>query len=144
MSSNRSTLTKRLLWAIIRNNIYLNFLQNCGVDERKCTHIECDIRRLDADKYILIELYSRLWLQTLDDAKYLNDTISSFAIVYVGNDRSSSSDDHHRTTVTTLLNRIDSRQPKRPPLPWWIYVIAILVGLIILVLLTLCLWKVCK
>lgn len=32
-----------------------------------CTQITCDIGHLDADEFILIEVFSRLWLNTLID-----------------------------------------------------------------------------
>ncbi|EJW84018.1 hypothetical protein WUBG_05070, partial [Wuchereria bancrofti] len=42
--------------------------------------------------------------------------------------------------VTTDVNPTDPEQSKRG-VPWWLYLIAILIGLVILALLILCLWR---
>lgn len=43
--------------------------------------------------------------------------------------------------VTTDVNPTDPEQAQRG-VPWWLYLLAILIGLIILALLILCLWRV--
>lgn len=43
----------------------IEILQNCN--SLNCTHISCDIGELQAEEYVLIEIFSRLWLNTLID-----------------------------------------------------------------------------
>lgn len=32
-----------------------------------CTHIECDVGRLEEGEFVLVEIFSRLWVNTLID-----------------------------------------------------------------------------
>lgn len=56
-------------------------LQNC--DNADCTHVECEIKQLKEDEYVLVELFARLWVNTLIDKAYFDADISSLAIAKV-------------------------------------------------------------
>lgn len=55
--------------------------QNCHLDN--CTHIECDIGRLNEDEYVLIEIYARLYLNTLIDNNIFEADISSIGLAKI-------------------------------------------------------------
>ncbi|VDM40683.1 unnamed protein product [Toxocara canis] len=107
-----------------------------------CTHIECDIGRLNEDEFVLVEIYSRLALNTLIDNNILEADISSIGIAKISALPSAPrySPPSQLTAVTTDVNPTDPEQAQRG-VPWWLYLLAILIGLVILALLILCLWR---
>lgn len=56
-------------------------LQDCNKDN--CTHIECDIGRLNEDEFVLVEIYARLTLNTLIDNNIYEADISSIGIAKI-------------------------------------------------------------
>ncbi|EJW70296.1 hypothetical protein WUBG_18797 [Wuchereria bancrofti] len=48
-----------------------------------CTHIECDIRRLNEDEFVLVEIYARLAVNTLIDNNIYEADISSIGIAKI-------------------------------------------------------------
>ena len=46
-------------------------------------HIECDIGRLEENEFVLVEVFSRLWLNTLIDENHLDGEISSIALARI-------------------------------------------------------------
>ena len=56
-------------------------MQNC--ENADCTHIECEIKELKEDEYVLVEVFARLWVNTLIDKAYFEADISSLAIAKV-------------------------------------------------------------
>uniref|UniRef100_A0A915C439 Integrin alpha-2 domain-containing protein n=1 Tax=Parascaris univalens TaxID=6257 RepID=A0A915C439_PARUN len=113
---------------------------DCG--KENCTHIECDIGRLNEDEFVLVEIYSRLALNTLIDNDIMEADISSIGIAKISALPSAPrySPPAQLTAVTTDVNPTDPEQAQRG-VPWWLYLLAILIGLIILALLILCLWR---
>uniref|UniRef100_A0A8R1HJH6 Integrin alpha pat-2 n=2 Tax=Caenorhabditis japonica TaxID=281687 RepID=A0A8R1HJH6_CAEJA len=106
----------------------------------RCTHIECDIYDLKEEEFVLVEIFSRLYTNTLVDEKNPGGDISSLALARV---TSTKYNLPHKptliTAVSTNMNAIASVEAK--DLPWWLYLLAILIGLLILILLILCLWR---
>ncbi|PIO52346.1 integrin alpha cytoplasmic region, partial [Teladorsagia circumcincta] len=86
-------------------------------------------------------IFSRLYLNTLVDERNPGGEISSLAIAKV-----TSSKIHwpHKptlaTAVTTSLNAVDD-EASAAGVPWWLYLLAILIGLVLLALLILLLWR---
>jgi len=114
---------------------------NC--DDLKCTHIECEIKQLKEDEYVLVQIFSRLWINTLIDDTIYEADISSLAIAKVSSGAATPkgyTPPTHLLAVTTDVNPTDPESSQRP-VPWWLYLLAILAGIAILLLLALCLWR---
>ncbi|MFH4978695.1 hypothetical protein AB6A40_005404 [Gnathostoma spinigerum] len=113
---------------------------DCNKDN--CTHIECDISRLNEDDFVLVEVFARLAINTLIDNNILEADISSIGIAKISSLPSAPqySPPAQLTAVTTDVNPTDPEVSQRG-VPWWLYLLAILIGLIILALLILCLWR---
>uniref|UniRef100_A0A915PYQ2 Integrin alpha-2 domain-containing protein n=1 Tax=Setaria digitata TaxID=48799 RepID=A0A915PYQ2_9BILA len=113
-----------------------------GCSKDNCTHIECDIRRLNEDEFVLVEIYARLAVNTLIDNNIYEADISSIGMAKIS---ALPNAPHYNppaqlVAVTTDVNPTDPEQAQRG-VPWWLYLIAILIGLVILTLLILCLWR---
>lgn len=65
-----------------RVRIRFSFSQDCSV-LGDCTHIQCDIKQLKDGEYVLVEVFARLWVNTLIDRSYVEANISSLAIAKV-------------------------------------------------------------
>ncbi|EJD76094.1 integrin alpha pat-2 [Loa loa] len=115
---------------------------NIGCNKDNCTHIECDIRRLNEDEFVLVEIYARLAVNTLIDNNIYEADISSIGMAKISALPSAPryNPPAQLVAVTTDVNPTDPEQAKRG-VPWWLYLIAILIGLVILALLILCLWR---
>lgn len=48
-----------------------------------CTYISCDFTNLAEDEFVLIEIFSRLWVNTLIDNNIFETDISSLAIAQI-------------------------------------------------------------
>ncbi|VDO60892.1 unnamed protein product [Onchocerca flexuosa] len=114
--------------------------QSCN--NENCTHIECDIRRLNEDEFVLVEIYARLVVNTLIDNNIYEADISSIGLAKISALPSVPryNPPAQLVAVTTDVNPTDPEQAQHG-VPWWLYLIAILIGLIILALLILCLWR---
>ncbi|VDK54636.1 unnamed protein product [Anisakis simplex] len=125
---------------------YKGYLSRATLDcnYNNCTHIECDIGYLHEDEFILVEVYSRLVLNTLVTNNILEADISSIGIAKITSLSNAPSSKYNPpaqlTAVTTDVNPTDPEQSQRG-VPWWLYLLAILIGLVILALLILCLWR---
>ena len=115
-------------------------LQNCN--SLNCTQISCEIGKLEAEEYVLVEVYSRLWLNTLVDNGYIEaEDYGSLAFAQI-----TSLPFAPRFTppaqalgVFTKVNPIDPEQTTS--VPWWLILLAILVALLILALIIWCCYK---
>ncbi|KAK0416576.1 hypothetical protein QR680_012569 [Steinernema hermaphroditum] len=113
---------------------------NCN--SLNCTHIECEIGELRQNEFVLVEVFSRLWVNTLIDDNIFEADISSLALAKIS---ALPNVPHYVPTpqliaVTTDVNPTDPELYRRE-VPWWLYALAILIGLVILALLVLCLWR---
>ncbi|TKR77440.1 hypothetical protein L596_018414 [Steinernema carpocapsae] len=113
---------------------------NCN--NLNCTHIECDIGEMKKDDYVLVEVFSRLWVNTLIDDNIFEADISSLALAKISALPNSPqySPAPQLIAVTTDVNPTDPELYQRE-VPWWLYFLAALIGLVILALLCLCLWR---
>uniref|UniRef100_A0A914YIK9 Integrin alpha-2 domain-containing protein n=1 Tax=Panagrolaimus superbus TaxID=310955 RepID=A0A914YIK9_9BILA len=112
---------------------------NC--DALNCTQITCDIYDLNEGEFVLIEVFSRVWVNTLIEDNIYEADISSLGFVQV-------TELPHSTTyrplpqvaaVTTDVNPTDTEADQS--IPWWLILLAILIALLILGLIILCCWK---
>ncbi|MCP9258717.1 Integrin alpha pat-2 [Dirofilaria immitis] len=115
---------------------------NIGCNKDNCTHIECDIRRLNEDEFVLVEIYARLVVNTLIDNNIYEADISSIGMAKISALPSVPryNPPAQLVAVTTDVNPTDPEQAQHG-VPWWLYLIAVLIGLVILALLILCLWR---
>uniref|UniRef100_A0A0N5BHX5 Integrin_alpha2 domain-containing protein n=1 Tax=Strongyloides papillosus TaxID=174720 RepID=A0A0N5BHX5_STREA len=113
---------------------------DCGA--LNCTQITCEIGRMAPDDYVLIEIFSRLWVNSLIDDSVYEADISSLALARITSlpIAPKYSPPPQIFSVTTDVNPTDPEQ-FAPDLPWWLYLLAILIGLLILALCILCLWR---
>jgi len=120
---------------------YTGPLNRASVDcnTLNCTHIECEIRRLAEDEFVLVEVFGRLWVNTLIDEGIQEAHISSLGLAKIQG-MPNYSPPAWMTAVTTDVNPTDVDDPNRG-VPWWLYLLAILIGLTVLLLLILCLWR---
>ncbi|VDM70282.1 unnamed protein product, partial [Strongylus vulgaris] len=182
---------------------YQGILSRASVDcnSLRCTHIECDLYNIKENEFVLVEIFSRLYTNTLVDERNPGGEISSLALARVTNTKINWP--HKPTLVTAIFNpkrslvrfgknhlyecledpckitKIDGRRRvgnnenlrksslfptlRRPiylcalvttslnaiddeasaaGVPWWLYLLAILIGLVLLSLLILLLWRV--
>uniref|UniRef100_A0A1I7WZ37 Integrin_alpha2 domain-containing protein n=1 Tax=Heterorhabditis bacteriophora TaxID=37862 RepID=A0A1I7WZ37_HETBA len=122
---------------------YKGPLSRASVDcnSLRCTHIECDLFNLREGEYVLVEVFSRLFTNTLVDERNPGGEISSLVLARV---TSTKFNWPYKptlvTAVTTSLNAVDD-EASAGGVPWWLYFLAILIGLVILALLILLLWR---
>ncbi|KAJ1363342.1 Integrin alpha pat-2 [Parelaphostrongylus tenuis] len=122
---------------------YHGILSRASVDcnSLRCTHIECDLFNIREDEFVLIEIFSRLYTNTLVDERNPGGEISSLALARVTTTKLNLP---HKptlvTAVTTSLNAVDD-EASAAGVPWWLYLLAILIGLVLLALLILLLWR---
>lgn len=107
-----------------------------------CTHIECDIGRLEENEYVLVQIFSRLWVNTLIDDDVLDGDISSLAFA-----RISALPVAPKYSPPPLVIAVNTEVNPTDPeagtweLPWWLWLLAILIALLLLTLIICCCWK---
>ncbi|XP_014780711.2 integrin alpha pat-2 isoform X1 [Octopus bimaculoides] len=112
----------------------------------KCYRIVCDIGNLEGEKSATIVIRSRLWEATLLEEFRNADEVNirsraSFEITSNNIDiKETDLRNNVYDVVTVAIPDIDVSLP--PPVPWWIILIAVLIGLLFLFLLGFLLWKV--
>uniref|UniRef100_A0A914I6I6 Integrin alpha-2 domain-containing protein n=1 Tax=Globodera rostochiensis TaxID=31243 RepID=A0A914I6I6_GLORO len=99
---------------------------NCAA--LNCTHIECDIDRLEENEFVLVEIFSRLWVNTLIDEDLLEADLSSLA---------------PPPLVIAVNTEVNPTDPEAGTweLPWWLWLLAILIALLLLAVIIFCCWK---
>uniref|UniRef100_A0A914LSE6 Integrin alpha-2 domain-containing protein n=2 Tax=Meloidogyne TaxID=189290 RepID=A0A914LSE6_MELIC len=113
---------------------------NCAA--LNCTHIECDIGRLEENEFVLVEVFSRLWLNTLIDENHLDGEISSIALA-----RISALPFAPKYSPPALLIAVNTEVNPTDPeagiweLPWWLWLLAILIALLLLALIIFCCYQ---
>ncbi|KJH49070.1 integrin alpha [Dictyocaulus viviparus] len=122
---------------------YHGVLSRASVDcnSLRCTHIECDLYNIRENEFVLVEIFSRLFTNTLVDERNPGGEVSSLALARVTTTKINLP---HKptliTAVTTSLNAVDD-EASAAGVPWWLYLLAILIGLVLLALLILLLWR---
>ena len=112
------------------------FLQVCR--DLKCTHTKCNFYGVEKKASIVVEVSGRLANESLVEEGNSGGDVSSLALARAIHKKFSQQG--KALAVTTHVNAIQLEGGQ--PLPWWIYLLAILIGLLILALLILLLWRV--
>uniref|UniRef100_A0A8C6SX13 Integrin, alpha 8 n=1 Tax=Neogobius melanostomus TaxID=47308 RepID=A0A8C6SX13_9GOBI len=107
----------------------LSLLQNCT--NISCLRIQCVVGRLDRGQSAVVKVRSRMWadtfLQRHNDPYILNSTVS-FLVTAMPYRVQPSALPQHTTSVRSVI-------------PLWVIILAILLGLLVLAMLTLAMWK---
>ncbi|CAD6185700.1 unnamed protein product [Caenorhabditis auriculariae] len=107
----------------------------------RCTHIECDIFDLREEEYVLVQVFARMYTGTTVFKEGHENEVSSLALARV---TSSKYNLPHKptlvTAVTTELNQLQDSSRGREP-AWWVYLLAILMGLAMVAFIALLLWR---
>ncbi|KAH7697269.1 integrin alpha pat-2, partial [Aphelenchoides avenae] len=130
-----------------------------------CTQITCDISGLEEDDFVQIEIFSRLWANTLIDDSVYSADLSSLAFAQITSLPHAPSvvplaqviavtTDANPTdaptfvppaqviAVTTDVNPTgNTTEPYEQGVPWWLILLAVLTVLLILALITHCCWR---
>lgn len=117
---------------------------SCLLGTAKCIKFRCLIPELLVRREASIIINARLWNSTLveDYPKVDSVQIWSRAKIHLPEVpliRQNKSDDETEAKTIALPDRLD--QHKQEPVPIWIIIVAVVAGLLLLVLLTLVLWK---
>ncbi|GIY65487.1 integrin alpha-8 [Caerostris extrusa] len=108
-----------------------------------CTKIRCSVFNLTKDEQVIFTIRSRLWKNTLDELGLDDVHISSKLVSRVTSlphDVDPSYLGYKALFVTTKVNP-ESAAPQLHMVPWWILILSVSVGLLILGLLALVLWQ---
>ena len=116
-------------------------LQNCN--SLNCTQISCVISELLPEQFVLVEVYSRLWLNTIVDSDHLDmEDVGSLAFAQVTSlpFAPEYKPPPQALAIYTKINAINSEQSTS--VPWWLILLAILIALLILALIIYCCYRV--
>ncbi|GMS88994.1 hypothetical protein PENTCL1PPCAC_11169 [Pristionchus entomophagus] len=121
---------------------YKGVLSRASVDcnALRCTHIECDLHDIEKGEYVLVTMYARVDTETLVQERNPGGDVSSLAVARVINQKNRPEKQTVINAVTTHINAINT-DGSGGGIPWWLYLLAILIGLLILALLILLLWR---
>lgn len=119
-------------------------LLDCQSGSAKCHDIRCRIGTLQMNKQVQIKIRSRLWESTLlEDYRHVDEVqIQSMAILTIRPELNvvqskTNNDIGYATTVAIPSLQIAPKQM----VAWWIYLVAVLGGIILLIVIALILWK---
>ncbi|KAL4222473.1 Integrin alpha [Mactra antiquata] len=118
---------------------------DCMKKTAKCYEIRCRIGVLNKNQAVKIRLRARLWESTLlEDFREVDEVrIRSTGKIHIRPElnvvQSNTTNDLEYAT-TIAIPSIQIVQEK--PLAWWIYALAVLGGILVLIILALCLWKI--
>ncbi|XP_040900044.1 integrin alpha-8 [Toxotes jaculatrix] len=137
---NTSATPHRHKRAVSRAQSYSGKTLNCT--NISCLRIMCVIGRLDRGQSAVIKIRSRLWahtfLQRRNDPYILNSTVS-FVVTSMPYRIQPPTLPQHATSMGTLVLWGTPDVPFAVPL--WVIILAILLGLLVLAILTLAMWK---
>ena len=116
---------------------------DCDLGTAKCVKITCELYSIQANYTAVIEVRSRLWNSTLADdysSEYVDEVeIYSKAHVMLNMDIMQDLSDDHVSVLTLAQPKPSDRIDSSPD--WWIILLSVLIGLLVLVLICLILWK---
>ncbi|XP_067003096.1 integrin alpha-PS1 isoform X2 [Anabrus simplex] len=117
---------------------------SCLVGSAKCIRIRCVIRELQIRQEATIVVKARLWNSTLVEDYPKVDSVHIWSHAKLNfpdkpHIHQDISDDENSAETVALPDRLDQHKPE--PVPIWIIIVAVVAGLLLLVLLTLVLWK---
>ncbi|XP_060585529.1 integrin alpha ina-1-like [Ruditapes philippinarum] len=119
-------------------------LFECAKNRAKCYEIRCKIGILNSGQQVKIQIRARLWESTLiEDYSGVDEVhIKSTGRIHIRPElnvvQSNTKNDEYQATTIAIPSLLIV---KEKPLEWWIYALAVLGGLFVLILLALCLWK---
>uniref|UniRef100_A0A087XCN8 Integrin subunit alpha 8 n=1 Tax=Poecilia formosa TaxID=48698 RepID=A0A087XCN8_POEFO len=117
-------------------------LENKNCTNISCLRITCVVGRLDRGQSAVLKIRSRLWahtfLQRRNDPYVLNSTVS-FVVVSVPYRVQPPALPQHRISMGTLV--LWGTPDVSFAVPLWVIILAILLGLLVLAMLTLAMWK---
>lgn len=118
---------------------------SCQEKTANCFTVVCHFDFLDANSAVVVDFRARLWNSTfIEDFSGVESVkVKSFGRLELDTSQGiDDNPDNNQASVTT------SADPDRPtiggsrPVPWWIYALAALIGLLIVLLISFCLHKV--
>lgn len=118
---------------------------DCGKKTAKCYEIRCRIGVLLSGRSVKIQMRSRLWESTLlEDFTGVDEVhIRSTGKIHIRPElnvvQSNTRNDVQYATTIAIPSLLIV---KEKPLAWWIYALAVLGGILVLIILALCLWKI--
>uniref|UniRef100_A0A3P9M956 Integrin subunit alpha 8 n=1 Tax=Oryzias latipes TaxID=8090 RepID=A0A3P9M956_ORYLA len=137
---NSSAPTQRHKRSVSTAESYSSKTLNCT--NISCLRIMCVVGRLDRGQSAVVRIRSRLWahtfLQRRNDPYILNSTVS-FMVISVPYRSQPSTLPHRRTSMGTLV--LWGTPDVSFAVPLWVIILAILLGLLVLAILTLAMWK---
>lgn len=115
---------------------------DCDRGTARCLRIKCEVYNLPAKVPATIEVRARLWNSTLMEDYSSVDVVEIFtkATIMVDGDISQSVDDDYMSVRTVAYPDAARKRPLAIP-EWWIILISVLAGLLVLVMISLILWK---
>ncbi|XP_041979376.1 integrin alpha-PS1 isoform X2 [Aricia agestis] len=117
---------------------------NCRKKTAKCIQFQCVIYRLGRMQATTITIRARLWNSTLveDYPRVSHVNIASSASIYVPEHYNIHQNKHHDDTATVETVAYPDLKISEPSeVPLWVIIVSVIVGLIVLVLLIIALWK---
>uniref|UniRef100_A0A669BDB3 Integrin, alpha 8 n=1 Tax=Oreochromis niloticus TaxID=8128 RepID=A0A669BDB3_ORENI len=137
---NTSSRPRRHKRSVSTAQDYSNKTLNCT--NVSCLKIMCVVGRLDRGQSAVVKIRSRLWahtfLQRRNDPYILNSTVS-FAVTSMPYRIQPATLPQHRTAMGTLV--LWGTPDVSFAVPLWVIILAILLGLLVLAILTLAMWK---
>ncbi|XP_067367482.1 integrin alpha-8 isoform X2 [Channa argus] len=137
---NTSTSSERHKRAVTPVQSYTGKTLNCT--NISCLRIMCVVGRLDRGQSAVIEIRSRLWAQTFlqrrNDPYILNSTVSSMVTAMPYRIQPPTFPEHSISMGTLVLW---GTPDVSFAVPLWVIILAILLGLLVLAMLTLAMWK---
>ncbi|XP_050679811.1 integrin alpha-PS1 isoform X1 [Leptidea sinapis] len=117
---------------------------NCQKKTAKCIQFQCVIYRLGRMQATTITVKARLWNSTLveDYPRVSHVNIASTAFIHIPEHYNIHQNKHHDDTATVETVAYPDLKISEPSeVPLWVIIVSIIVGLIVLVLLIIALWK---
>ncbi|KAK6166151.1 hypothetical protein SNE40_022913 [Patella caerulea] len=121
-----------------------NVILGCKRDTAKCHTITCSLGELGPRDYVTVTIRARLWENTLlkDFRKVREVKIRSRAELVIDSALNvEQTDDTNDITYAVTIAIPDVKVAEPKGIEWWIILIAVLAGVLLLVLLILILWK---
>ena len=115
---------------------------DCDRGTAKCLKITCQMYALSAGDSATIEIRSRVWNSTLVEDYSNVDSVEIFAKAKVSVDQAITQgigDDYVSVRTEAFSDARQMLKSSRPA--WWVILISVLVGLLVLVIISLILWK---
>merc|ERR1719192_1335126 len=114
-------------------------LDNCTPD--KCTIIKCTVGPLEKDESVLFKVRSRLFTQTQVENYAEKVKISSKLVTRVTKLPFLLDEKHLAFQTHVVTTTVIPSEPGEAGIPWWVWILAALGGILVLSVITYCLYK---